>query len=512
MGYLREAPLALFLLFFLYPGVGLLGAMLAFALALQAPRAEFGRCVGWLAMATAFMAVALVETPATLRIAVTFLMLLGVFLNATILGGMTIAFRAILSALKTGLRRRGGGGAAAAPAIARSSAMNAVQPVSAGVLAALVLDLLARWQLHGLRPAWAAHALVAAAIVLLWAAAAPLRRLPAAGGAPRWKAALRSFATGLCATWLIVVGAEAGFSLYVAQRAAAIAGDAPYCIQTAGRQRSYQPAETLLDLSLLTMRPKYHNHPYKLGMYGVHHALLVVGEGARLRLFNWSYGRGHFDAETYARADPRYWPPLYCIPQRQFAAHLPLLFGGGGRDPLFVRIGGRGLAIPLAYQPTIGIDDANPSIIVAAAAPDFQPLVGPPLRPQDPNWLDSVAWIFFAPGNRLDSYARPAANDRIESLGEEFGLEKRKRRWSGGSLETIEYVARDPDGRVTMLAWCGPRSAGDLRCREQFLRDGLLFDFSHPAADLPQWRLLQQRLVDLLDSWDVEKNATNGRP
>ncbi len=79
MEFFREV---LFALLFLFPGVGLLGAMLAIALALQIPREEFERYVGWLAMAAAFMALGLIETPATLRIVMMFLMLFGVFASA----------------------------------------------------------------------------------------------------------------------------------------------------------------------------------------------------------------------------------------------------------------------------------------------------------------------------------------------------------------------------------------------------------------------------------------------
>lgn len=483
-------------------------AVVSCTVGMQVPAEHFANFLAWLVMSAVLVAIVLTETSTMASIALALSILFSALIGLLIGAVIATALRSVEFAAK--LWRRGSRG----PTPQRieyggaPSPVTALQMACAGVVVAFLLNSLLRSLLQGFRPAWAAHVIVAAIAAIAWVTLVSARRTYASERLTRWQSYLRSFRVGFSRSLLLLLFLQVAYGCYVAYRAAAVAGDDPYCIQTADRHAEYVPAESLLDLSALTMRPPYHSRGRGLGSYGGYHAVLVVGDANHLRVLNWSYRSGDFVDERRFPDDPPGGLLIYCSPEHDFSARLHMLFGRPAGDSVHVRIGGRRLTIPTAYQPTIR--GSGPYVIIAALSPEFRP-IDEPVRPgMDSTWFDKVIWMHFAPEGRLDSYARPSAGDAIEPLTDEFGLSRRRHRW-GGSLEQIEYYARDRDGRVTTLVGCAPPQSGSDGCQHRFLRDGVLFEFKHPVADMKSWPELQQRLVNLLDSWTAPGTARNWR-
>src|SRR5215207_9482512 len=143
-------------------------------------------------------------------------------------------------------------------------------------------------------------------------------------------------------------------------RKAAIAADAPYCIQVADGNGGYRPAETLRDLATYSMQGQ------SSGGIKLHfHAVLAVGNGPSPRVFSWSYRQGNFQEIGHRGA-----PAVSCAPRRDFAGRLSLWASAAGPDgPKRLRVAGQDFTIPAAYALKVTNELHNPVLVLDAAAP-----------------------------------------------------------------------------------------------------------------------------------------------
>jgi len=259
---------------------------------------------------------------------------------------------------------------------------------------------------------------------------------------------------------------------------------------------------TWLDLSGLTMQA---NADYGLSMYMQHHAILVVGEGERPRLFHWSHRRRAFIEGVFN--EPGYGPALYCVPQHGFLRHLPAMFAGPNREPLYARLAGRAYRMPLSYHPKVSGGD-YPSLRLAAVAPEFAPL--------GTSWEDltraeqfyrSVS-IDFGREEWFDGLTGISSDEVVEERGEAFGLRVKAVSHRGSSAR-IEYSAPGSGERPRTLVSCWPETAANpLPCMHRFVHRGWMFTFRHRPSNLASWRPMQQRLIGLFESFVVAEGGT----
>ncbi|MBX9843201.1 MAG: hypothetical protein K2Z80_15475 [Xanthobacteraceae bacterium] len=322
--------------------------------------------------------------------------------------------------------------------------------------------------------------------------------------------ALRHPTTGSGAIFKAVnAGLAVGFSLgivlsmtswsSVVEQAKATANNKPFCIQVADNgQPSYRPADTLLDLSGLTLRSKFEVQ---------HHAILVVGDGEDPQFFHWSYRKQEFVPGVINQRVAEYGPGVTCIPRRDFADGLPMLFRQTSADR-YVRLSRQHtFHIPAAYQPRW----SSRSLWIAAPAPDFAPLKTAwdrlSARERDSNWV-FVQWNSDWLLGLMASTDGQAAEQETA-----FGLQKQlivQRGRDSKDYESHRYIApadRPASGANPTLITCPPPSGQMLKsCQHRFLHGSRHYYFRHRPEDVPRWQEMQKKVLDLFASFEV-RNA-----
>jgi hypothetical protein len=254
----------------------------------------------------------------------------------------------------------------------------------------------------------------------------------------------------------------------VITRAQTVTGNAPYCIQVAHRG-DYRPAESLLDLSGPSMLADG-----VLGRAVQFHAVLIIGDGDKPRLLNWSYRRA--DWVPYVSGPM---PVVHCRSQADFIQQLPLLSARRVPEPpnTYLRLSGRTFDIPPGYRARASTTSWN--LTIMAKAPTFN-TPDPPCH-EFRDCLGRKVWIDFDPKR------------------EELLLTTQRAQIAEG-----DYGNGD---RMVTRIYCGPRSDDtELSCDHVFLRDEWVYRFQHSKEDLPQWRNMQDRLVRLIRSFQLTKS------
>jgi hypothetical protein len=380
--------------------------------------------------------------------------------------------------------------------------MNHTKWIGTGLLLGLVaFYALSVWQ-AALRPAWIAHA-VALGILAVCGAAMLAPRWIAPSRAPRAnKIALTG--AGFAVTFLLCLGAGLQSSRTVAERAAEAAKDSPYCIQVADNwQGSYEPARAWLDLSGLTM--------WSLSRV-LHHAILVVGDDSGPKFLHWSYRQQEFVAGATTWRPGEFDPAVTCTPQRDFTSRLPIAFPKRSNSR-YVRLSAQeAFRIPDAYQPRWSGGQTR-TLRLLTAAPDFQPL--------NTSWSRLTSWDYDS--NSVSVEWNPdwllslmsSIDGRAVDQGTEFGLRKTLIVFhgrDGKDYESHRYTLdtgwSDSDG--TTLIQCSPATAKlPKSCQHRFLKNGRHYYFRQRPEDVPRWREMQQRLLDLFASFEANVRATN---
>jgi hypothetical protein len=304
----------------------------------------------------------------------------------------------------------------------------------------------------------------------------------------------------------LFVAAGAATSLLVAYGADDVAGSQPYCIQIADGTSDYRPARSWLDLSVLTMWAK-RDGP----LYMQHHAILVVGEPANPRLYHWSYRRRAFEPGVLNGQIEGRGPAVTCVPALDFAGKRLALFPESS-DSNYVRYSAHETyRIPNAWQAKWS-GGMSPTLRLATTAPDFQPLNRrwSDLTPgeRDSNWV----FIEWNPEWVL-SLMKAAPGGNVVEQSSEFGLSKSKtitHGRDGKEYVGYRYLAYDDGhGINTTVIGCGtPSEAVPKSCQHRFINRGRHFYFRHRPEDVPDWRVMQRRILELMDSFEVHDGAS----
>jgi hypothetical protein len=302
-----------------------------------------------------------------------------------------------------------------------------------------------------------------------------------------------------------VVAASAATSFLVAQSAAQAAGPQPYCIQIADTTSDYRPARSWLDLSALTMWAK-HDGP----LFMQHHAILVAGELANPRLYHWSYRRLAFEPGVLNERIEGHGPAVTCVPVHDFAANLPALIPEWS-DSTYVRYSAHeAYRIPTGWQAKWS-GGMNPTLLLATTAPDFRPLdrrwslLAPEERDGNSVFVEwNPEWVL--------SLMKSAPGGTVVEQSTEFGLSKTKtithgrdgKDYVGYSYLTYGDEAPHSFAINTTVIGCGmPSDSFPKSCQHRFINKGRHFYFRHRPEDVSDWRGMQQRVLDLMTSFEA---------
>jgi len=308
---------------------------------------------------------------------------------------------------------------------------------------------------------------------------------------------------GVCLLTMAFLGAFAGSTSFLVTRSAEeTAGSQPYCIQIADGTSDYRPARSWLELSAFAMRAT-RDGP----LYMQHHAILVVGSRADPMLYHWTYRHGGFVPGVLNGKVEGRGPAVTCIPVRSFVATLAIVFATSP-DESYVKYSGReAYRIPNVWQPKWN-GGMRPTLQLGTTAPDFRPLRkrwdGLLLGERDDNWL----FIEWNP-EWLLSVMSDSSNENIVERGMEYGLSKQKSitrsSKDGRDLTGYGYLTYGDghDINVTMIGCGMPSDAVPKSCQHRFINKGRHFYFRHRLEDVPDWRGMQQRIVALMDAFEV---------
>lgn len=293
---------------------------------------------------------------------------------------------------------------------------------------------------------------------------------------------------------LVVAGVVT--SRLVGRGAAEAAGSSPYWIEVAGETADYRPARTWFDLSAWTMRARREG-----SMYMQHHAILVVGDGPDPRLYHWSYHRRAFEPGVLNERAGR-GPAVTCLPIADFAAKLPVLVPQASESDYVRYSANEAYRIPKSWQAKWN-GGMSRTLLLATTAPDFRPL--------------NRRWSELAPGERdshwvfiewnpewMLSLMKSAPGGTVVEHGTKFGLSFDKtitQGRDGKQYVGYRYLAdgdEQRDGVNTTVIGCGPNS-----CQQRFIHKGRHFYFRHQPEHVADWRAMQQRIVDLMASFEV---------
>jgi hypothetical protein len=305
----------------------------------------------------------------------------------------------------------------------------------------------------------------------------------------------------------VVIAAGVATSLVVAHTAEGVAGSQPYCIQVADGTSDYRPARSWPDLSILRMWAKRDG-----ALYMQHHAILVVGELSDAHLYHWSYRRHAFEEGVLNGRIEGSGPAITCQPARDFAAKRLALIFPGSSDSDYIRYSaGDTYLIPKVWQAKWS-GGRTPTLRLATAAPDFHPLNRPwsDLLPEerDSNWL----FIDWNPEWVLNLIKENPGRNVVVEESVEFGLAKRKEVTQG--RDGKEYVGYRflayADGHAinTTVIDCGmPSKVFPKSCQHHFINKGRYFYFRHRPEDVADWRRMQHRILETMDSFEVHDRS-----
>lgn len=287
---------------------------------------------------------------------------------------------------------------------------------------------------------------------------------------------------------LIFGGLLAITSLYVLQQpekvlreAEALAGERPYCLQIPATGSEYKAARSTRELTVLSMR----------GSHAIHHAVLVIGDVEQAEFFHWSYRFQRFIKGTYGMQ------PIYCAPHPHYLLK-PVPVRADEETRLNFYMAGMNFSIPKEYRPyPLWADHFG--LTFHAEAPQFLPT-----GQHESKASDYIVVTFREENSRLALWAKTPSGARV--LAEETGPDGLKKQVWEGTSRQIRYSLRASDSRVTTVIQCFDNQ--DVQCLHSFEQDGWTYDFHHMPADLPAWREMEKRLVDLNKSF-IRNKARN---
>lgn len=267
----------------------------------------------------------------------------------------------------------------------------------------------------------------------------------------------------------LLLAAEIGFVWFpfrVTEAAHKVANGHPFCLHIPkpnphGRGFTLQAASSWQDITPFVMR----------GKDSEYHATLVVDEGDRLAMYNWSYRSMSF--RTDIKGDTARFA-LFCKPGKSLLEG-PL----GDADRLVFIDEGVRWTISNAYRPMVSHSGGGVSI--SALEPDFRPLPA-------------------GDDNRGHRASIQIDDEEVE----------RRRRWMEQRLGFETYrrpghqiiSKRDGEGALVEVTTCMPLESNNPRpCSSEFIRDGMIYSFDHQPMPKDQWLRLQDTLVEKMRSF-----------
>lgn len=341
--------------------------------------------------------------------------------------------------------------------------------ISWGAVLAVLIFLLLRHGLQGTRSAYEVHVSALMVCGVLWGGA--LLTYRAEGQYPVvWG---KFFACGASVAFSLLLLMSVVYGYYVRAEAEKIAGNAPYCIQTSGKQVEYMSAETLLDLSALAMSA----HTFRSFAHQFHAVLAVDGKDG-IKQYNWSYKRNGFQ--------PTGGQFVYCLRDKDFSRKLSLFASpqkAKNDQGHFVSFVGQDFIIPYKYSPRASSSNASLTLSVGAM--------------KDKSNLcciqsESVTIKFRSKGERVD--ISDYMDEKIIETSEEHGLSKVV--WAADSISGARYMHGEKDNTADVLIRCDK----DF-CFHSFVSDGRIISLNYSPKYLDQWRKKQDNIIALLDSF-----------
>lgn len=266
----------------------------------------------------------------------------------------------------------------------------------------------------------------------------------------------------------------------VEQQAEKAANGLPYCLQVPAKYSEYRRAQSLIDLTPFVMR----------GAGPIHHSILVTGQLGKAKSWHWSYWRQRFVKGTYAEQ------PIYCTPTKTLYAENEDL-NTPSETHLRFFMGGKHFSIPRAYkaEPRWA---ARHGLFLLAIAPNFVAVSS--ASKIDSSIDNFVSVTFDVRSGKLVSDIFGTGYS-VQELGTVNGL-RRQVIGQGYARREFQYSAESVDKKITTVIRCAGGQGMD--CRHVFERNGNTYEFHHSSHDLHNWELLQQNLVDLINSFEVK--------
>lgn len=251
----------------------------------------------------------------------------------------------------------------------------------------------------------------------------------------------------------------------------------PFCIQVPAK-RGYKEISSVFELGGLRM--------FSDGTKN--HAVLVVGDISSPHLYHWSYWANAFVEGAYGS------PPIYCKPRVAFFENLESSFRVN-RDVVTFAFHDYRFSIPSSYDPR-PMWPSPDGLMFIARAPTFTPTNGEMCGERLCNMVETR----FEVSSRLEVWRNvPDSRHLIENLGETNGLEKQRVWTEKISLPSIQYYSLDEKGKVKTIILCSEKS--DIQCLYAFEAAGITYSFHLMPSDIPEWRMIQDRLVHLFGAF-----------
>ncbi len=283
------------------------------------------------------------------------------------------------------------------------------------------------------------------------------------------------------------------WSVYSAQRVAhaaqVAAGGQAYCLLSA-TEDGLQPVSSMLDLAGFAMQA---------GRGAMRHAQLATGTVQAPVWSYWSYREAGFVSESLGGV-------LTCVPQADYAAKLPWWgkrtgsgVGAQNPDSVFGLAGGQ-WRIPQGYAGQAG--DKPASLQFYAHGKDFGPPPGLLVRNGPQPWAQiaqTVTVTLCAPEKIHPWYQPGDAQNQVRTVNTVHGLDLQEIVTAANEVPRMQYVEKHAASGtpVTWMACDGPQAS----CHHAFVRDGMRVEFMQAAADLPQWKNLQDALWHRIQSF-----------
>nr|WP_315491780.1 hypothetical protein [uncultured Rhodoferax sp.] len=276
----------------------------------------------------------------------------------------------------------------------------------------------------------------------------------------------------------------------VAQAAQVAAQGQAYCLLSA-TESGLQPVTRLLDLAGFSLQA---------GRGAMRHGQLATGSVHAPFWAYWSYRESGFVTDAMGGV-------LTCDLQPHYAAKLPwwtsdhaVQASAASRESNFW-LAGVQWRIPQAYKAQAS--DKPASLDFYASSKDFGPPTGTLVRSGPQPWsqiAQSVNVTLCAPKKIHPRYELGDAQNQVRTVSVNQGLAKQEIVTAANQVPRYQYVEQDAKGApVTWLACDGP----DASCNHAFVREGMYIRFVHAAADVPNWKSLQDALWQRIRTFAV---------